>query len=411
MRQFGSSINYVGHSAFLATVSSGTQLYHGASHEDSITGMNWLAFEPEHAMLFAKPDDAAPIAQTQSWGPDATFPYGTSEMRIIEDHFGDTTPEASLWGYLQTYVTLRPLRLLYLDGMSAAKSNNGTLDFQDKVILQGRFNFTSDDQRATELCRIAREDWSIDGFIRMEMGFEVILCSVAGAVRHADSISTKAKDAFACYKALAQRFHGIGHTVTVDYDNFVTRYGRADQDGLPELYELIASRPDGSSQINWQGVTDKIVGRYSAALRFMTSLQSKTDFNEEANRLLLPFIDHRRRNPEADIARCASHAIPQHGQKAMGLAEGAIYQVSRLICTELLEALKDERIDQAVGRIRNLMAYLDWSTWKACLPDCKDDEVCYVPVWPFSRRLQKTSSKCLNEAGFFKMVVDDLLTI
>lgn len=53
MRQWGSSINHKGMSFFLATVPQGVQLYHGTNRSSAITGMEWLAFEQEHAMQFA----------------------------------------------------------------------------------------------------------------------------------------------------------------------------------------------------------------------------------------------------------------------------------------------------------------------------------------------------------------------
>jgi hypothetical protein len=56
MRQWGSSLNHNGMSFFLATVPAGTQLYHGTSNPEPIEGMQWLAFEPEHALIFARPN-------------------------------------------------------------------------------------------------------------------------------------------------------------------------------------------------------------------------------------------------------------------------------------------------------------------------------------------------------------------
>ena len=60
MRQWGSSLNHNGMSFFLATVSAGTQLYHGTSKAEEIEGMEWLAFEPEHALMFARPPPGPP---------------------------------------------------------------------------------------------------------------------------------------------------------------------------------------------------------------------------------------------------------------------------------------------------------------------------------------------------------------
>jgi hypothetical protein len=60
MRQWGSSLNHNGMPFFLATVPAGTQLYHGTSRSEPIEGMEWLAFEPEHGLLFARPNRGPP---------------------------------------------------------------------------------------------------------------------------------------------------------------------------------------------------------------------------------------------------------------------------------------------------------------------------------------------------------------
>lgn len=70
-------------------------------------------------------------------------------------------------GFLHTYAALRPLRLLYIDGVSAGKTANGTLGSQDCILLA-----------AAGLCELAAQEWEggVDGFVRMKGGFEVVLC-------------------------------------------------------------------------------------------------------------------------------------------------------------------------------------------------------------------------------------------
>lgn len=53
MRQFGSSLHHNGMSFFIATVPAGTHLYHSGMYDDkAVQGTEWLAFEPEHALIF-----------------------------------------------------------------------------------------------------------------------------------------------------------------------------------------------------------------------------------------------------------------------------------------------------------------------------------------------------------------------
>ena len=75
----------------------------------------------------------------------------------------------------------RPLHLLYVDGMGAAKSHIGTLDFQDSLLLDTRTAdnpLASERERADGLCALCG-GWGLDGVVRMEAGFEVIKCDFA----------------------------------------------------------------------------------------------------------------------------------------------------------------------------------------------------------------------------------------
>jgi len=51
MRQFGSTLQHNGMSFAVATMPEDTELYHGNFSPYRINGTEWLAFEPEHAMV------------------------------------------------------------------------------------------------------------------------------------------------------------------------------------------------------------------------------------------------------------------------------------------------------------------------------------------------------------------------
>jgi hypothetical protein len=76
---------------------------------------------------------------------------------------------------LYTYTATRPLRALYFDGFSAAKTPEGTLDSQD-ILLYGEvgdWRHPHDDyDRGASLCEWGRE-FGIEGFVREEATFEV----------------------------------------------------------------------------------------------------------------------------------------------------------------------------------------------------------------------------------------------
>jgi hypothetical protein len=180
-----------------------------------VNGTEWLAFEPERAMVFARPREGpnSPGGSGGPGGPDGPDGPGgppPGEGRDNEDdehrsereelrrrHAHDSNekhfsppPVEELYensaGYLHTYAAVQDLRLLYIDGMSAAKTQKGTLDSQDVLLF---INGTVDDSvgrglagegdRARKACGMAEDDWAgrIDGVLRMEAGFEIILCN------------------------------------------------------------------------------------------------------------------------------------------------------------------------------------------------------------------------------------------
>ncbi|CAG8910025.1 unnamed protein product [Penicillium egyptiacum] len=188
MRQWGSSLHHNGVSFFLAGVPAGTQFYHGTSRASPVNGTEWLAFEPEHAMVFARPGHG-PTPQLPSDDPDTERHGGShGELRKREHHGppGEGPLKAfdeNEAGYLHTYTAAKDLRLLYLDGMSAAKTSKGTLDSQDAVLFNGLLEDHpspggQESERARLSCEMAQNEWEgrIDGVLRMEAGFEIILC-------------------------------------------------------------------------------------------------------------------------------------------------------------------------------------------------------------------------------------------
>ncbi|KZP03671.1 hypothetical protein FIBSPDRAFT_941396 [Athelia psychrophila] len=87
--------------------------------------------------------------------------------------------------YLTTYRTTKPTRVLYFDGMSAAWGNLGWMDTQEALLRGADANGTSQDKdkiswvddykRAKKLCKWASSR-NIEGFVRMNAGFELLWC-------------------------------------------------------------------------------------------------------------------------------------------------------------------------------------------------------------------------------------------
>lgn len=451
MRQWGSSVHHNGMSFFLATVPEGTQFYHGTSTPYPINGIEWLAFEPEHAMGFARPRGSI-----HKPGPErkkSKLGGGRDSLQHqIKGAAGDSSINA---GYLHTYTAAKDLRLLYLDGMAAGKSAIGTLDAQDRILLNDTLVERSEKERAEIACGMADGVWEgrIDGVLRMEAGFEIILCHFERdlqVVRVTQAKEREPRDAkghphgdgrsrkpggpggpgggggrggggieYSWVKAVAARYHDIGgNRVSLNFDNFVTAYDYnldlfAQDPERPRLAHLstgelepiredlknlvmMQSTPDPPS-FDWQVVADMIVTRYSDELQYMANgnLSLPSELRQRAEQMLGAFIDYSdANNTEATTDRCADQFIPRRSPTS-GLAFQAIRSVSRIICSTFTAALATEDVDVTKASFQDLVKYLSWTSWKECR-GCAYDELCVIPMWPMGTVEDYEHPSCSN---------------
>lgn len=88
--------------------------------------------------------------------------------------------------HIHTFLTTRPLRMLYLDGQSAVLTTLGTLDAQTALLRSyidpnPDMDFIYDDTtRGNELCALAAK-LQLDGIVRMDAGFEALVCDFEAA--------------------------------------------------------------------------------------------------------------------------------------------------------------------------------------------------------------------------------------
>ncbi|KAJ9493544.1 hypothetical protein H2202_010985 [Exophiala xenobiotica] len=536
MRQWGSSLNHNGMSFFLAQVPAGTQFYHGTGQPEPVQGMEWLAFEPEHAIVFARKMKHHPMGsphggpgQDDRHAPPPHFfdddsgrnheyavhrfpppekagrkphpslsskegchnrpdrilsPLGredrldrqrphtedrpalheSSQNPLMPNDDKDKRPRRPPFemepGWLHTYKTKDTLPLLYIDGMSAGKSDKGTLDSQDTLLLnvtenQDRHGFW-EVERANRLCKLAKDTWDgkVKGFIRMEAGFEIILCSFAEDL---DFVRAVKAGPFApngqdpdnnnntdepspgrgggggggknWIKAITARYDGIGgDRVKVDYDTFVTSYAydldlfkdhdsalprlenlsvasldevRNDVDAMVRKWDPSKLKQDSTSPINWQSIADMVVERYAKELQYLVSgggLNTPDAFFSELGVMLQVFIDSDLRNTTAEVERCVGQFIPAGGVKLVesSLAGRAISSVAERICSSLFAAFDNKvPVSESVGHLQELMRYLDWTVWKKC-GECPLDKVCFIPIWPFGSVEDREHPQCRN---------------
>ncbi|KAI0180548.1 hypothetical protein GGR52DRAFT_249048 [Hypoxylon sp. FL1284] len=443
MRQFGSSLNHNGMSLFPAVIPEGVILYHGAATREVPDKPDWLAFEIEHAENFA-----------HSWergngtADGERCPRPREAAIHIQLEKGDGPPRRPpvkvLPGYLHLYRAERALNVLYLDGTSAGKTSMGTLDTQDVLLTNSSQRIPWDDfGRADDLCSLAQK-WNIDGFIRMEIGFEVIYCDFASgltrlsATRRPDvedpgNVNSSDIAFFEWARAVAQRYQGIGSSrVLLDYSSMLSAFfypinltnPDAERPELPRLLgasdkelevmkqyaaESVAQSIRLREPVDWQGVTDMITSRYALRLPFIAQADSIGFLRDEVNHLLNTYIDYSEDDEGFSAAqqRCTDFYL--HTVRARTpqdhLLYAAIHTTSAAICAALFGARKlvveDSKADEsatlsaAKGIISNLTETLGWSEWKEC-GGCQLDEICYIAMWPFGNDEDHYNPSCLH---------------
>ncbi|KAI4847386.1 hypothetical protein E4T45_06806 [Aureobasidium sp. EXF-8846] len=376
--------------------------------------------------------------------PTSVSPCETTQIEGIEVRNGQETlasdsPEDQSSGYLHTYRTKHNLRLLYVDGQSAAKSQKGTLDTQDVLLLKNSIDHDSgmfnEEERANQLCKLANEQWDnrIDGILRMEGGFEIILCDFAAHLDVVSIAKTNPKaaggfgggaddgDGFNYYRAVAARYHGIGgNRVVLDYEQFVSAFAYPeavyfDDSGRPRINNesgsiddvrqavdnMVLRTADDNKAVNWQAIVDMIVARYAERIEYLASgsLTTLSTLQAEVDRALRPFIDYNIRNSTLEIERCTSQFIPDHvSTTSTNVAAQAIRELTHTLCTSLVVVSAQTDYTAALDQIKQLKDYLAWTTWKQCR-GCTLDEICFLPIWPVGTAEDFEQPKCRSDVS------------
>ncbi|KAL5606934.1 uncharacterized protein BROUX77_004127 [Berkeleyomyces rouxiae] len=320
MRQWGSSVHHNGMAFIPARVPEGTLLYHGGVSAEVPDGLEWLAFEIEHAQNFArsfkgdwkprfpppgtKPGEKPPAGPGVPPKKPHNGPGGGGPPRGPPPGKGDSPDDDATVGhrgYLHTYRTTRPLKLLYIDGMAAAKAPFGPLDQQDLILATKPISpgYNGEFERATQLCTLLHPA-GVDGIVRMEAGFEIIYCDFASGVEQLGAMRQPYPDSepwfgavstFQWLRAVARRYDGIGaQRVQLAWSTAVAGWWypfnissldparpsmpRFEQ-ASPEMRAAIRTdviRALGESWpscggVDWQGVADMLAARFSRRLQ------------------------------------------------------------------------------------------------------------------------------------------------
>ncbi|KAH9056822.1 hypothetical protein EDB87DRAFT_1686836 [Lactarius vividus] len=264
LQRWPNTLHRNGHSLIPATIPKGTILYHGRTDPQIPTSPDWVAFDFEHSAILCH-----------------------RSCRMIS---------------LQAK---RDLRLVYFDGLSAGKMKDGPLDSQD-VILWGRprpDKIFSEIERIKALC-----DWGrplgLDGFVRMELHFEAMICDFLDAMEvvssldlipldhstmpsHLPGSSDMRRNAFEAFITGTWHDRAPGETrVRPDYSGLVTFYdpslsslvdARYGKDRLHLRLEGISAtryRAKKRSGIDWGSIVHVVTERYADRLEYLRFLLS-----------------------------------------------------------------------------------------------------------------------------------------
>ena len=192
LRQAGSDIHPIGLSYFPAMIPKGTLMYHSGK-AGIPASFEWLAMDHEFSYNFAM--------HGQRYGRNASNfkfhgPPGDDKKKPDGDAGGPPPgpPKGFSFdrGHFLTFRATRDLnKLLYLDGASAAKTESGEMDTQKLLsdVIEYKMNNTDGNNGDGNNGRnIMKErlyaqricDWGkpfgLDGYLRVELGFEVVLC-------------------------------------------------------------------------------------------------------------------------------------------------------------------------------------------------------------------------------------------
>jgi hypothetical protein len=183
---------------------------------------------------------------------------------------------------------------------------------------------------------------------------------------------------------------------------------------LGRLLQIEKSHPPPS--VNWQGIVDMTVTRYSDRLQFMIgNSTTKTQILSELNILLNVYINYPQSKDDtsAALSRCKNQYLRAvtPNTDSDNMIHAAISFVTGKICEvlfdtrdTLLDSEKDkgstvqdnnEAEKQAKGQIGELIEWLDWSTWLEC-GKCSYEKICFVAIWPFGSVENHQRPECLN---------------
>lgn len=316
-------------------------------------------------------------------------------------------------------------------------------NFARKMIFSSRSS--SGVQAVNEPDALFPESRGVEGFVRMEAGFEIIKCNFSDGL---DFISHNRRPhratpegqsegwLFEWLRAVTLRYNGIdGSRIVVDFSSMIhagfypTNLTNPDPENshLPRLVsadpaQVARIRSDAKNiwlektsqpSVDWQGVVDMIEKRFSDRLQYLATKPPIKSFLWEINVLLNTFINYESFSLEESIETCASHYLRSVETSTWPdkLIHVAVKAVTTRICSSLFQVRANllarrnangsepEDTSKSVELIHELIAWLDWTAWRMCRPSCPYDQICLIAVSPFGNRDLHYNPRCVNSTG------------
>lgn len=167
-----------------AYIPPNTLMYHSTSLPHIPDGYEWIAMDYEFSYNFARFDRGKkPVFRRP---PKRPHHDSTNGVHQVSSKFSLPLGNA----FLYTFRNTKPLdKLIYLDGASAAKTNTGEMDQQSILMRQKNVDERVDEYKAAEVICEWGKEFGLQGIIRLEIGYEMVLCDFHDGIELAANVS------------------------------------------------------------------------------------------------------------------------------------------------------------------------------------------------------------------------------
>lgn len=187
LKQKGGVLNPVGAAFIPAYIPPNTYFYHSTGSNKVPNLLEWIAMSSEFSYWFASfPRNIQRLHSRPESSTKFSAP-GNTDGSVINHNSDQHDKRNFLYGF-RTKIPLT--KLIFLDGASASKRNTGEMDQQ---LLLGKISnvqswYAEEKYVAGRICDWGRP-FGLQGIIRLEIGFEIILCDFKNGVELVSNVS------------------------------------------------------------------------------------------------------------------------------------------------------------------------------------------------------------------------------